>query len=183
MLIHEEAVVCCLFLKDQGVGRLTPLLGERGCRQAMQSSCGLCPLDPLLGPFTLCSHLPLSPSCLCFLVSLHLLLPPVELLTLWVSLSLSGSFKPPSGQPCLWAQPWRAGPSEAQRDKHCPESATAWLHPHSGFSTKMFFLKKILISYWKVVVESRKDAGILSLWRRRIQSRARDEAWSLGAFV
>ena len=35
---------------------------------------------------------------------------------------------------------------------------------------------------WKVVVESREDTGILSP-RRRIQSRARDEAWSLRAFV
>ena len=37
-------------------------------------------------------------------------------------------------------------------------------------------------SLWKVVAE-RKDAGILGLRRRRIQSGARDEAWSLRAFV
>jgi len=37
--------------------------------------------------------------------------------------------------------------------------------------------------YWKVVVESREDTGILGPWRRRIQSGARDEAWSLRAFV
>ena len=36
---------------------------------------------------------------------------------------------------------------------------------------------------WKVVAESQKDARILGLWRRRIQSGARDEAWSLRAFV
>ena len=36
---------------------------------------------------------------------------------------------------------------------------------------------------WKVVVESRKDAGILGPWRRRIQFGATDEAWSLRAFV
>ena len=37
--------------------------------------------------------------------------------------------------------------------------------------------------FWKVVVESRKDTRILGPWRRWIQSRARDEAWSLRAFV
>ena len=36
--------------------------------------------------------------------------------------------------------------------------------------------------WWKVVVQSRKDTGILGPWRR-IQSGARDEAWSLRAFV
>ena len=35
---------------------------------------------------------------------------------------------------------------------------------------------------WKVVAE-RKDARNLGLWRRRNQSRARDGAWSLRAFV
>ena len=35
---------------------------------------------------------------------------------------------------------------------------------------------------WKVVAEQ-KDTGILGLRRRRIPSRARDEAWSLRAFV
>ena len=35
---------------------------------------------------------------------------------------------------------------------------------------------------WKFVAE-RKDAGILGLQRRRIQSGARDKAWSLRAFV
>ena len=37
--------------------------------------------------------------------------------------------------------------------------------------------------YWKVVVESREDTGILGPWRRRIQFGARDEAWLLRAFV
>ena len=36
---------------------------------------------------------------------------------------------------------------------------------------------------WKVVVESREDTGILGPGRRRLQSGARDEAWSLRAFV
>ena len=36
---------------------------------------------------------------------------------------------------------------------------------------------------WKVVVESREYTGILGPRRRRIQSGARDEAWSLRAFV
>ena len=36
---------------------------------------------------------------------------------------------------------------------------------------------------WKAVVESRKDTGILGPRRRWIQSGARDEAWSLRAFV
>ena len=36
---------------------------------------------------------------------------------------------------------------------------------------------------WKVVAEPWRDAGILGLWRRRVQSRARDKAWSLRAFV
>ena len=35
----------------------------------------------------------------------------------------------------------------------------------------------------KIVAEPRRDAGILGLWRRRIQSGARDEAWSLRPFV
>ena len=37
--------------------------------------------------------------------------------------------------------------------------------------------------FWKVVVELRKDTGILGPRRRWIQSGARDEAWSLRAFV
>ena len=36
---------------------------------------------------------------------------------------------------------------------------------------------------WKVVAESREYTGILGPRRRRIQSGARDEAWSLRAFV
>ena len=36
---------------------------------------------------------------------------------------------------------------------------------------------------WKVVVESCKDAGILGPQRRSVQYEARDEAWSLRAFV
>ena len=40
-----------------------------------------------------------------------------------------------------------------------------------------------LFYYWKVVVESRKYIGILGPRRRRIQSGARDETWSLRAFV
>ena len=36
---------------------------------------------------------------------------------------------------------------------------------------------------WKVVVESREYTGILGPRKRRIQSGARDEAWSLRAFV
>ena len=36
---------------------------------------------------------------------------------------------------------------------------------------------------WKVVAELQKDAGILGLRKRRIQSRARDESWSLRGFV
>ena len=38
-------------------------------------------------------------------------------------------------------------------------------------------------SFWKVVADPWKDAGVLGLWNRRIQSRARDEAWSLRPFV
>ena len=62
MLVHKEAVVRCLVPKDRAVGRLMTLLGERSCGQAMQSSCGLCPVNPLLGTFTLFSHLPPSSS-------------------------------------------------------------------------------------------------------------------------
>ena len=36
---------------------------------------------------------------------------------------------------------------------------------------------------WKVVAKPWKDTRILGLWRRRIQSGARDEAWPLRAFV
>ena len=35
--------------------------------------------------------------------------------------------------------------------------------------------------YWKLVVDTPKDAGILGLQRRRIQPGARDEAWLLRA--
>ena len=38
-------------------------------------------------------------------------------------------------------------------------------------------------SLWKVVAEPCKDVRIISLWRRKIKSGARDEAWSLRAFV
>ena len=41
----------------------------------------------------------------------------------------------------------------------------------------------IYIHTWKVVVESREYTRILGPQRRRIQSGARDEAWSLRAFV
>ena len=40
-----------------------------------------------------------------------------------------------------------------------------------------------LLCFWKVVAQPRKGARILGLWRSRIQSRARDEAWLLRAFV
>ena len=39
-----------------------------------------------------------------------------------------------------------------------------------------------ILGWWKVVVEL-KDTEILGPWRRRIQSGARNEAWSLRAFV
>jgi len=38
-------------------------------------------------------------------------------------------------------------------------------------------------SWWKVVADTQKDSEILSLQRRRIQSGARDEVWSLRASV
>ena len=38
-------------------------------------------------------------------------------------------------------------------------------------------------SLWKVVAEPCKDVRIISLWRRKIKSGARDEAWSLRAFM
>ena len=47
----------------------------------------------------------------------------------------------------------------------------------------MSLLFNMLSRLWKVVVESREDTGILGPRRRRIQSRARDKAWSLRAFV
>ena len=144
MLVHEEAVVHCLFPKDRGAGKLTPLLGERSCGQAMQSSCGLCPVDPLLGPFTLCSHLPPSPSCLCCLVSLHSLLPPVELLTLWVCVSLSGSFKPPLWpalplSPALVSWPFRSSMRQTlSRKCYCLTTSSFWLFYKNIFSLKNF---------------------------------------------
>ena len=48
---------------------------------------------------------------------------------------------------------------------------------------KFFGTQLSLWPNWKVVVESREDTGILGPRRRRIQSGARDEAWSLRAFV
>ena len=44
-------------------------------------------------------------------------------------------------------------------------------------------LQKIYSEKWKGVVESHEYTGILGPRRRRIQSGARDEAWSLRAFV
>ena len=45
------------------------------------------------------------------------------------------------------------------------------------------FMSIELVLSWKVVTESREYTGILGPRRRRIQSGARDEAWSLRAFV
>ena len=47
----------------------------------------------------------------------------------------------------------------------------------------LFFKPFNFVLGWKVVVESREYTGILGPRRRRIQSGARDEAWSLRAFV
>ena len=44
-------------------------------------------------------------------------------------------------------------------------------------------LMSFRMDWWKVVAEPRKDARILGLQRRRIQSGARDEAWLLRTFV
>ena len=61
-----------------------------------------------------------------------------------------------------------------------------------AFSLSSFiFIKRLFSSsshsalkwYWKVVADRWKNTGILGLWMRRIQSGARDEAWSLRAFV
>ena len=46
--------------------------------------------------------------------------------------------------------------------------------------SEMSILSKAI---WKVVAEPWKDTGILGLWKGRIQPKARDEAWSLRAFV
>ena len=48
---------------------------------------------------------------------------------------------------------------------------------------RALILPESMRRFWKVVVESHEDTGILGPRRRRIQSRARDEAWSLRAFV
>ena len=113
------------------------------CLQARQSSCGLCSVDTFLGPFTLCSHLPPSPSCLsCLLTSL---LPPVERLTLWVCISLSGSFKSP-----LWlAQPWWSWPFRSSMRQTL--SIKCCCLTTSSFSTKMVFSLKnfnIICNTW-----------------------------------
>ena len=80
----------------------------------------------------------------------------------------------------------------------CPHSCPLhwWCHPAISSSDALFSfcpqsfppsgtfpVSCLLASGWKVVVESCKDAGILGLWRRWIQSGARDEAWLLRAFV
>ena len=44
---------------------------------------------------------------------------------------------------------------------------------------KFMSIESVMPSNWKVVAEPWKDDGILGLRRRRIQSRSRDEAWSL----
>ena len=62
----------------------------------------------------------------------------------------------------------------------CKESGTTErLHVHF----LSFCDTKTLTWPWKVVAESYKDAEILGLQRRRIQSGARDEVWSLRVFV
>ena len=43
--------------------------------------------------------------------------------------------------------------------------------------------EKLIAYSWMVVAGPQEDAGILGLWKRRIQSGARDEAWSPRAFV
>ena len=47
----------------------------------------------------------------------------------------------------------------------------------------VFFTVQLSPPYWKVAVESCEDTGILGPCKRRIQCGARDEAWSLRAFV
>ena len=52
------------------------------------------------------------------------------------------------------------------------------------YFTSMWVIFVVLkLSFWKVVVESCEYTGILGRRRRRIQSGARDKAWSLRAFV
>ena len=55
--------------------------------------------------------------------------------------------------------------------------------PFDSESLLLIKKKQLDKTYWQVVVESREYAGILGPRRRRIQSGARDEAWSLRAFV
>ena len=52
------------------------------------------------------------------------------------------------------------------------------------FRAALFMRQDMKATYWKFVAEPQKDAGILGLLQRsKIQSGARDEAWSLRAFV
>jgi len=73
-----------------------------------------------------------------------------------------------------------------------PLGWTGWISLQSKGLSRVFSNTTVLwhsaffivhLSHWKVIVESREDTGILGPWRRRIQSGARDEAWSLRAFV
>ena len=91
-----------------------------------------------------------------------------------------------------WRIPWTEKPGRlqstgSQRVRH--DWATSLTHsifyciyvPHFLYS--LFCWWTHLGCFWKVVVESREYTGILGPRRRRIQSGARDEAWSLRAFV
>ena len=83
----------------------------------------------------------------------------------------------------LCSQRWR---SSIQSAKIRPRADCGSDHefPIAKFILKWKKVEKTIrpFRYWKVVAESRKDAGVLGL-RRRIQSGARDKAGSLRAFM
>ena len=75
-----------------------------------------------------------------------------------------------------WKIPWMEEPGGLQ-------SMGSLRVGHDWATSLSFFTFMHWRRKWKVVVESREYTGILGPQRRRIQSGARDEAWSLRAFV
>lgn len=152
MLVHEETVVCC------GSSRRTVGAGGGLCPCWVSTAAGcvvtstghaewLCLTDHISWAFY--TFLPPASFTILFIFSyLRIFLLLVEFSTLCICVCLSGSLSnPPFGQSCLWAP--SLGELALQdlcwQDKHCPKA----LLPISSFWVfyKVFFLKKILMSY------------------------------------
>ena len=111
--------------------------------------------------------------------------------SLTTSLNLTYLLRTPSPDAVTWAV--RAAHMNSREIQSSPEPQTEklWGWTVSEFELFFFFQNSLVVQLrlpcfhcwaWKFAATSQEHAGICGLQRRWIRSRARDEAWSLGAF-